>query len=135
MHINRVQPSQNLHATLSPVIATLDHHERAASAHPLSIGVRLIMRNTEVCERLKKVFSLICGVPLDGRALGRAALSVIKSEMNIALCKAILDQLLHHTLSVRERVIECYQCLCHMTSPSFIFISVRYALNLYFFAA
>ena len=136
MHIDRVQPSQNLHATLSPLIAALDYHERAASVYSLRIGVRFIMRHTQVCERIKKVFSFIGGVPLNGRALGRATLRVIKSEMDIVPCKAVLEQLLHHTLSVCKCVIEGYQCLCHRTSPSCIFISVRYnTLNLYLFAA
>jgi hypothetical protein len=64
--VDRVQPSENLHATFSPVIATLDHHERTASAHPLSIGVRLIIRNAKVYERIHEVGSLVCRVPLDG---------------------------------------------------------------------
>jgi hypothetical protein len=55
--------------------------------------------------------------------------------MDIAARKAVRDQFLHHTLSVSERIIESYQCLCHMISPLFIFISVRDTLHLYRFAA
>jgi hypothetical protein len=65
VYIDRVQASQNLHATLSPVITTLDYHEYAASTYPLSIGMGLFIRDTEVYERIKKVCSLVCGVPLD----------------------------------------------------------------------
>src|SRR4029434_1122247 len=50
--IDRVQASEDLHAPLSPVIATLDRHEGAAATDPLCIGVRLVRRNAEVCERL-----------------------------------------------------------------------------------
>jgi hypothetical protein len=65
VYIDRVQASQNLHATLSPVITTLDYHEYAASTYPLSIGMGLFIRDAEVYERIKKVCSLVCGVPLD----------------------------------------------------------------------
>src|SRR4030095_13630823 len=134
VEVDRVQASQDLHAPLSPVIAALDHHECTASADSLSIGVRLLMRHTEVDERIKKVISLVGGVSLDGCVLGLATFGVVKSQMNIAPCKAVLEQFLHDTLGVCARVIECDQCLCHTTSPSFMFISVRYTLNLYLFA-
>ena len=39
MDIDRVQAFHNLHATLSPVITTLDYHECAASTYPLRIGM------------------------------------------------------------------------------------------------
>jgi hypothetical protein len=84
MYIDRVQASEDLHATLSPVITTLDHHECAASTDPLRIGVGLVIRDAEVCERIKKVCSLVCGVPLDRGGVGCAALGMIKSEMHIA---------------------------------------------------
>jgi hypothetical protein len=57
--IDRVQASQNLHATLSPVITTLDHHECAASTYPLRVGMGRVMRDAEVYERIKKVCSLV----------------------------------------------------------------------------
>jgi hypothetical protein len=103
--IDRMQASQNLHTTLLPVIATLDHHECAASMDPLRIGVRLIIRHTEVGECLNQMCTLIGGVPLDGCGGGGAALGVIQSEMDITARKTIRDQLLHHLLSVRARVI------------------------------
>jgi hypothetical protein len=53
MYIDRVQASEDLHATLGPVITTLDHHECAASTDPLRIGMGLVIRNAEVCERIK----------------------------------------------------------------------------------
>jgi hypothetical protein len=65
VNIDRVQASENLHATLRPLIATLDHHEGAAATDPLRIGVGLIIRDAQVCERLKQVGSLVGGVPLD----------------------------------------------------------------------
>jgi hypothetical protein len=54
-----VQASQNLHAPLRPVIATLHHHEGTASADSLCIGVRLLMRHTKVDERIKNVIAFI----------------------------------------------------------------------------
>jgi hypothetical protein len=63
--IDRVQTSQNLHATLSPVITTLDHHECATSTYPLRIGMGLVIRDPKVYEGIKQVCALVCGVPLD----------------------------------------------------------------------
>src|SRR4030095_5873179 len=45
--IDRVQASQDLHATLRSVIATLDHHEGAIPTDPLRIGMGLIIRYAE----------------------------------------------------------------------------------------
>ena len=61
-------------------------------------------------------------------------LNVVKRLAARVALVTIRDQLLHHLLSIRDRVIECDQCLCHTTSPSCMFISVRYTLNLYVFA-
>jgi hypothetical protein len=108
VEVDRVQASQDLHAPLRPVIATLNHHECTASADSLSIAVRLLMRHTEVDERIKKGISLIGGVPLNGCMRGLATLGVVKRQMNIAPGKAVLQQLLHHMLSVRAGVIEGY---------------------------
>jgi hypothetical protein len=133
--VDRVQALQDRHATLRPLIATLDHHECATAMNPFRIGVGFLIRDAHVGERLQQVCSCISGVPLDGRVFGLAALGVVQSQMDIAPCKAVRDQLLHHTLSVCARVIECYQCLCHTTTPLCLFLSVRDTLNLYLFAA
>jgi hypothetical protein len=102
--IDRVQASEDLHATLRPVIATLDHHECTASTYPLRIGMGIVIRNAEVCERINKVCSLVRRIPLNG-GVGSAALGVIKSEMYITACKTLVDQLLHDVLSIYECVI------------------------------
>ena len=65
------------------------------------------MRHTEVDERIKKV-SPRGGVPLDGCVLGLATLGVVKSQMHIAPCKAVLHQFLHHA----QRL-----CTCHRVLP------------------
>jgi hypothetical protein len=89
--IDRVQPLQNRHASLSLVIATLNHHECTASADSLIIGVRLLMRHTEVDECIKKGIALRGGVPRDGCVRGLATLGVVKSQMHIAPGKAVLQ--------------------------------------------
>jgi hypothetical protein len=60
VYIDRVQASQNLHTTLSPVITTLDHHECAVSTYSFRIGLSLVIRDAEVYECIKKVCSLVC---------------------------------------------------------------------------
>jgi hypothetical protein len=102
--IDRVQPSEDLHATLSPVIATLDHHECAASTDPLRIGMGVVIRDAEICKRIDKVCSFVRRLPLNG-GVGSAALGVIKSEMYITACKTVVDQLLHDVLGICECVI------------------------------
>jgi hypothetical protein len=103
--IDRVQASQNLHATLRPVITTLDHHEGTASTDPFCIGLGLVIGDAEVYERIKQVGALVGGVPLDRGSMGCAVLGVIKSEMHLVPCKAVRVQLLHDMFSVSERVI------------------------------
>jgi hypothetical protein len=105
MHIDRVQASQNLHTLLCLVIATLDHHERATAAHPLRIGIRLILRRAKGYERLHQLCSRVRDVPLGGRVVGRAALRVMQRQMDITPCKAVREQRLDHTLRLRARVI------------------------------
>jgi len=86
------------------VIATLDHYEGTASTYPLHIGVGVAMRYTEIGEHINEVCSPMSGVPLDRRA-GCVTLMAIKSKMDIMLREAVLEQLLHHTLSICECVI------------------------------
>ncbi len=105
VHIDRVQASEDLHPTLRLVIATLDHHEGAASTDPLRIGVGLVRRDAEVGQRRKQGGSLVGGVPLDGCGVGRMARGVPKREMHITACKTVLDELLHDMLRVCKRLI------------------------------
>jgi hypothetical protein len=103
--IDRVQPLQDRHATLCPLIATLDHHEGAAATDPFRIGLGLLRGDAQVCERLAQVGSLIFGVPRNRCGVGCRARGAIKGHMDIAARKAVRDQLLHDMLRVSERVI------------------------------
>ena len=86
-------------------IATLDHHEGAAATDPLPIGLDLVIGDAEVYQRLRQVCFLIGGVPPARGGVGHAAPGVIQRKMDVMACIAIVDELLHHLLSIDVRVI------------------------------
>jgi hypothetical protein len=92
MDVDGVQPLQDRHTTLCPLLTALDHHECPAPPHALGIGEGLVIRHAKVSECLHQVCTLVGRLLHAGRIVGRMTRGVIKGEMDIAAGKALRDQ-------------------------------------------